>query len=31
VNGFGGIDQTLLKVREAIEKGKEQWASELAT
>jgi alkyl sulfatase BDS1-like metallo-beta-lactamase superfamily hydrolase len=23
--------QTLLKVREAIEKGKEQWASELAT
>jgi alkyl sulfatase BDS1-like metallo-beta-lactamase superfamily hydrolase len=31
VDGFGGIDQTLLKVREAIEKGKEQWASELAT
>jgi linear primary-alkylsulfatase len=31
VDGLGGIDQTLLKVREAIEKGKDQWASELAT
>lgn len=31
VEGFGGVNQTLLKVREAIDKGEYQWASELAT
>lgn len=31
VDGFGGINHTVLKVREAIENGKDQWASELAT
>ena len=31
VEGFGGVNQTILKVREAIGKGEDQWASELAT
>jgi len=31
VEGFGGVNKTLLKVREAIDKGEDQWASELAT
>jgi alkyl sulfatase BDS1-like metallo-beta-lactamase superfamily hydrolase len=31
VDGFGGVNDTLLKVREAIDKGEYQWASELAT
>ncbi|MGE3858915.1 MAG: alkyl sulfatase dimerization domain-containing protein [Nitrososphaeraceae archaeon] len=31
VDGFGGVNQTLLKVREAIDDKDYQWASELAT
>ncbi|NJK77803.1 MAG: hypothetical protein HC944_02025 [Nanoarchaeota archaeon] len=31
VNGFGGIDSTLLEVRTAIKNGEYEWASELVT
>lgn len=31
VDGFGGIEKTLLKVREAIQNGEYEWAIELAT
>ncbi len=31
VNGFGGTDETLANVREAIIDGKYEWAAELAT
>jgi len=31
VNGFGGIDNTILEVRNAIKNGEYEWASELVT
>jgi len=31
VDGFGGIEKTILKVREAIKNGEYEWALELAT